>query len=521
MLIAYVSDENYLAISDAQIELRRSGWATVLRSAPSGAVYADIEPGTYEAILSKSGFGSKRIRTVELGSGPPHHFRLLSDRILGYAWPQWCQAGDIVEFRVHSVEPFKLGLWRYGREKQFVRNIGWYDDHGPRAMKQTIPDGHFVETGVKWFGGNMAVHRQIIAAPEPTGLYYFHAKGESGAFFSFPLVVAPVKPAARIAVLACTNTWNAYNPFGGRSNYFQASRMAPEPTVNSRQDLARYNLPDYGEWTAGHFDPLSFDRPNPANLIPEKDQLMDPIEGRMACAMAPAEWRTLGWMERHGFSYDLYSDYQLHCGTLPLEAYEVLLLNVHPEYWSGRMYDRVKEWVHQKGGKLIYLGGNGLNGPIEFLDSSTMRCINDWPPGTESRFHRFRESEANLLGVVFSETGAMTVAPYQVIKPEHWIFEGTKLRAGDIFGLRTQHERYGDGASGHETDKISPSSPPGTVLLAKGLNPNEGGAEMTYYELSNGGAVFSVGSITFPTALLLDEPCSRITSNVLRRFLRS
>jgi hypothetical protein len=115
----------------------------------------------------------------------------------------------------------------------------------------------------------------------------------------------------------------------------------------------------------------------------------------------------------------------------------------------------------------------------------------------------------------------MTVAPYQVIKPEHWIFEGTKLRAGDIFGLRTQHERYGDGASGHETDKISPSSPPGTVLLAKGLNPNEGGAEMTYYELSNGGAVFSVGSITFPTALLLDEPCSRITSNVLRRFLRS
>ena len=31
---------------------------------------------------------------------------------------------------------------------------------------------------------------------------------------------------------------------------------------------------------------------------------------------------------------------------------------------------------------------------------------------------------------------------------------------------------------------------------------------MTYYELPSGGAVFSVGSITFPTALLLDEPCS-------------
>ena len=29
------------------------------------------------------------------------------------------------------------------------------------------------------------------------------------------------------------------------------------------------------------------------------------------------------------------------------------------------------------------------------------------------------------------------------------------------------------GASGHETDKISPSSPPGTKLLAKGTNPDK------------------------------------------------
>jgi hypothetical protein len=224
-------------------------------------------------------------------------------------------------------------------------------------------------------------------------------------------------------------------------------------------------------------------------------------------------------MEREGFHYDLYSDYQLHSGELPLDAYRVLLLNVHPEYWSAQMYDRVKSWVYQKGGRLVYLGGNGINGPIEFLDDATMRCINDWPEGTESRFHCYKESEANLLGVVFTESGAMTVAPYRAVKPEHWIFEGTGLRAGDTFGHKTQHERYGDGASGHETDKISRSSPSATVLLAKGLNPDDGGGEMTYYELPNGGAVFSVGSITFATALFLDDPCARITANVLRKFL--
>ena len=57
---------------------------------------------------------------------------------------------------------------------------------------QTVPDGHFVETGVRWNNG-FGVHRQLVAAPARTGLYYFHARGESGAFFTFPLVVAPVR----------------------------------------------------------------------------------------------------------------------------------------------------------------------------------------------------------------------------------------------------------------------------------------------------------------------------------------
>ena len=166
----------------------------VVRSAPSGAVYADLPPGDYEVCLAKPGFGSKRIRAA-LG-GPPVHFRLLSDRLLGYAWPKWCRAGDAVQFRVHSVEPYKLLLYRYGLDKELVRNVGWYDNHGPRAAMQTLPDGHFVETGVKL---EQRLRRPPAArhgARARTGLYYFHARGESGAFFSFPLVVAPATAAA-------------------------------------------------------------------------------------------------------------------------------------------------------------------------------------------------------------------------------------------------------------------------------------------------------------------------------------
>jgi hypothetical protein len=94
------------------------------------------------------------------------------------------------------------------------------------------------------------------------------------------------------------------------------------------------------------------------------------------------------------------------------------------------------------------------------------------------------------------------------------------MRNGDAFGEQTLHERVSGGASGHETDKRSASSPANTVLLAKGTNDDDGGAEIVYHEPAGGGAVFSVGSITWIPALFPDERVSRITRNVLSRFLR-
>ncbi|HJN29222.1 MAG TPA: DUF6605 domain-containing protein [Candidatus Latescibacteria bacterium] len=73
--------------------------------------------------------------------------------------------------------------------------------------------------------------------------------------------------------------------------------------------------------------------------------------------------------------------------------------------------------------------------------------------------------------------------------------------------------------SGHETDKISANSPANARLLAKGLNPDEGGAEMVHFDTPDGGGVFSVGSISWPASLPVDSHVSRITHNVLTRFL--
>lgn len=530
MLVGYVSDERYIALPDAQVEFESEdrSVSTEVRSRASGSVHADLPPGRYVVTLAKTGYGSKRIE-LEIG-GAPHHFRLLKDGLLGYAWPKWVRSGEKAEFRVHSDQAYKLSLWRYGWEKQLAQPIGWFDEHGPRATVQITPDGDYTQTGVQWnrFGYTSPHHKQYVTAPQKSGLYYFHAEGEDGTFFSFPWIVAPTAPTASMAVLASNITWNAYNNFGGRSNYIHPDELPARPTSNARLELHRYTDPEHLNYAVEDYAPLSFDRPEPINHIPADEEITGPIEGRAACHLAPAEWRLLGWMEREGFDYDFYGETQLHDGTLDLKQYRTLVISTHPEYWSSQMYYAVKDWVFQHGGHLVYLGGNGLNCDVEFVDDQTCIYRNDdgrkltqADSPYESRFHIRQESEANLLGVVYDDRGIMTAAPYRVLDETHWVFEGTGLKNGDIFGTQSQHQRIPGGASGHETDKLSASSPANTYRMAQGLNPDGGGADMVVHQTDSGGHVFSAGSICWPSCLLVDDHVSQITANVLRKFAQS
>jgi hypothetical protein len=394
---------------------------------------------------------------------------------------------------------------------------------------QITPDGDYTQVGANWNreGYGSPNHQQLVTAPSRSGLYYFHASTAAGERFAFPWIVAPFAPQSPVAVLASNITWNAYNSFGGRSNYINADQLPATPTVNSRQELKRYTDPKHHTWGSNSYAPLSFERPEPINDIALNEAITDPIEGRSACHVAPAEWRLLGWLDRERFAFDLYAETQLDDGVLDLSQYRVLILSTHPEYWTRRMYERVKQWVFAEGGHLMYLGGNGLNAEVERVGSDAMVIHNTainglWPAdmgGAESRFAKRVESEANLLGVVFNPAGMMTGAPYRVIDATHWVFNGTGLKAGDLFGIQSLHMRCPGGASGHETDKISASSPAGIHLLAKGTNPNNGGADMVIYDTPSGGSVFSAGSICYPSSVVVDDALSRITANVLRRYL--
>tara|TARA_Y100000588_G_scaffold270770_3_gene286336 strand:- start:604 stop:1308 length:705 start_codon:yes stop_codon:yes gene_type:complete len=233
----------------------------------------------------------------------------------------------------------------------------------------------------------------------------------------------------------------------------------------------------------------------------------------MGSALAPGEWRLLGWMEREGFEYDLYSETELHFDRVPLESYRVLVLNTHPEYWSPQMYQRVKNWVHNDGGRLMYLAGCGLYAEVEFPDEETMLCRREGE-------HSLRgENEAHLLGLAYTHSGFQSGAPYRVLDADDPVFAGTGLGDGDLFGYRSLHERCPGGASGHELDKISPDSPANIRHLAKGTNPGDSGADLVSYVTESGGRVFSVGSLCWTLSITIDDGVSAVTANALRGML--
>ena len=170
----------------------------------------------------------------------------------------------------------------------------------------------------------------------------------------------------------------------------------------------------------------------------------------------------------------------------------------------------------------MYLGGNGLYWKVGLSDEQQIECRKDgdshrFADGFGGLWRDFGRSPALYVGSHYSSTGYDTYHPYEVIKSEHWIFEGTGLNSGDEFGSNSLNR---GAASGHETDKMTNDTPAGFLLVAKGTNPDDGGADMLVLQSSSKGNVFSVGSITYTGALSVDEDISRITQNVLDRFLQ-
>ena len=395
----------------------------------------------------------------------------------GYSDKQGYLAGDSLRLYVHTPAPaFEVSIYRLGLTDSLV--------HAPTSFSGLIQDypACAYRTGCAW-NNNATIY---LNPTWPSGLYNAKLTDSNGSTFDVIFVIQAAQPEPdHLLVIASTNTWQAYNNWGGVSYYSVAIEGQSSSTVH-------------------------FDRPNPVATA-------EGNEGHLSAA----ERHVYRWLEAEQHPYHVISDRFLHENPGYLSGYEAVVLNTHPEYWTDEMYQTLYHYVDQQGGNLIYLGGNGIYYRVSY-DGKQMEVrknggnhVHDNLLG--GKWEDIGPHPSLLMGISYDRRGYQTYAPYEVLKPNHWIFAGTGLSQGSLIGPSGLN---GGGASGFETDKMTHFSPDSTILLAKGINPDDGGASMVYVkDNSSGGQVFSVGSVSFGGSLVVDTTLTRVVNNVIDHFL--
>lgn len=368
--------------------------------------------------------------------------------IQGYCVPLSVSPGRRIEFKVSSTSDYSVTYLRLKRDAS--GNVG-------HAMMEPLNMGAAVQdtptdawrTGRGWntsFALEIPVHWE-------SGHYAAECVDVGGERFDIVFILRPQETRlGNVAILANTNTWNAYNGWGGGSKYDGA--------------------------------PVgSFERPCP---------VATPLNDGEINHLTRAELWIANWLEDAGYGVDLYSDSDFHKGIRDLQAYRVLILNTHPEYWTIEMLDNLENYL-ANGGSLAYLGGNGVFESCELPDNDNVAIF--WggvrPQGirpwiSERLPHYFRNLSPNprpergLLGVAFLFNNHIDVpakpGPYAVALADHRVFNGrrnasgARLGTGDLIGSTGLNHRANVGpdwgaASGWEMDASYPASAPDGTLV--------------------------------------------------------
>lgn len=278
-----------------------------------------------------------------------------------------------------------------------------------------------------------------------------------------------------------------------------------------------------------------------------------------------ADTHIIDWLEEQGFSYDCITDEDVHYeGYAALAPYRVFMTSTHHEYWSREMWDALAAFK-TAGGRLMYMGANAWYWRIAYHRTKPgvmeVRRAEDgiraWVAEPGEYYHSFTGEYGGLwrrqgrppqmvAGTGFTAQGFDVSSYYRRTPESHdprarFIFEGVDDEIIGDFGL------IGGGAAGLELDRADPAlgTPPNALVLAssEGHSPvymvvceeiliNAPGmcggehplvrADMVFYETPAGGGVFSTSSIAWAGSLShdnYDNNVSRITANVLRRFL--
>jgi hypothetical protein len=281
-------------------------------------------------------------------------------------------------------------------EQASASGCGW-----PVALRLPVP--------AEWKSGYYEV---VFRVADGGGRYVQRGRrtAEATCFF----IVRPAVPGAtsKILLQLATNTYSAYNNWGGQSLYAYNGRAGVQ----------------------GHR--VSFLRP-PASQFSQWERAF------------------VAWAEAAGHALEFAANLDLETDPEALAAYRLVLSVGHDEYWSAPMRDNLEAFI-AGGGNAAFFSGNTCCWQVRAEDQGTalvcwkQRWVMDplFPGGDHARLttlwshHLVARPENRLTGVGFlfggyhRSHGQLMDGPgaYTVHRPDHWLLAGTGLKRGDAFG---------------------------------------------------------------------------------------
>ena len=276
-------------------------------------------------------------------------------------------------------------------------------------------------------------------------------------------VVRAATTRARALLVLATNTYNAYNSWGGKSLYTGGWRvsfarpfgrgmlMRPSTERDDRKARPVYRGED----------------PDVDGLIYQQYRFANGYPGFMSSAgWFTYERRFVEWAEAQGIEFDYAVSSDLDRDSGVVDGYDLVMGVGHDEYWSAAQRARIEQHV-ANGGNYLTMSGNTMFWQVRLEDDRrAMVCYKykaheiDPVMGTDDEATMsgmwadpiVGRPETALLGAgsaygLYSRFGAATPrgsGAFTVYRNDHWMFAGTGLRYGDLLGVD-------DGVVGYET----------------------------------------------------------------------
>ena len=362
--------------------------------------------------------------------------------VTGYCWPQSVPLGGRVGLHMSSSEgrPVRVEVARVGTPREVVFRAdavatGEHDTPQDAASRGCDwPEALSLQVDPAWRSGYYEVVLEIEVGDKIRRDF---------AFF----VVRP-SPGARIVLALSTNTWHAYNDFGGSNLYTGGTHVAMQRPMAAGY---LYKPPGKGRRVTGTGAP---DSQNAAHVGYIQ---INHLSGYAGSAGWP-DWELpfIEWAEREGFDIAVCTNADLQEHPEVLDGASLYLSVGHDEYWSKGMRDTVEAFIAAGGNAAFFSGNTSLwqvriEGDEQDVMVGYKAFFKDDPLlGTE------REAEVTtfwsdvvvarpenaMTGVSFTRGGYHRIGRnvtaglggYTVHRAGHWIFDGTGLGYGDVLG---------------------------------------------------------------------------------------